>query len=62
MLTIVMGTDEHGSIPMLLHDEDALPGGAFRWRLVAQTDDEIVAAGVMELLNRRCFSEPPSLA
>ena len=32
-----------------------------RWRLVAQTDDEEVAAGVMELLIRRCYSEPPSL-
>ena len=51
VLTIVIGTDE-----------DALPGGEMRWRLVAQTDDEDVATGVMELLIRRCFSEPPSLA
>jgi hypothetical protein len=45
----------------LLRDENALPGGELRWWLVAQTDDEEVAAGVMELPIRRCFSEPPSL-
>jgi len=61
MLTIVIGTDVIGSKPRLLRDEDALPGGEMRWRLVAQTDDESVAAGVMELLIRRCYSEPPSL-
>lgn len=26
MFTIVLGTDEFGSIPLLLHEEDALPG------------------------------------
>ena len=55
-------TDEFGSTPLLLHEEDALPGGAFRWRLVAQTDDQAEAEGVMELVNRRCFSEGPSVA
>ena len=55
MLTVVTGTDEVGSKPLLLRDEDALPRGDMRWRLVAQTDDEKVAAGVMELLIRRTF-------
>jgi hypothetical protein len=32
------------------------------WRLVAQTDDFDEAVGVVEQLNRRCFSEPPSVA
>jgi hypothetical protein len=62
MFTIVIGTDESGAIPLLLHEEDALPGGAFRWRLVAQTDDEGVADSVMALMIRRCLGEPPSVA
>ena len=62
MLTIVIGRDEGGEVPMLLRDDDKLPGGSLRSRLVAQADDEEVAAGVMELLVRRCFSEPPSVA
>lgn len=53
MLTIVIGTDEVGSKARLLRDEDALPGGEMRWRLVAKTDDQEVAAGVMGLLIRR---------
>ena len=39
-----------------------MPGGETRWRLVAQTDDEEIAAGVMELMVRRCYSEPPGCA
>lgn len=62
MFTIVLGTDESGAIPLLPHEEDAPPGGAFRWRLVAQTDDEVVAESVMELMVRRCYSEPLSVA
>lgn len=61
MLTVVIGTDTVGSKPRLLRDEDALPGGEMRWRLVAQTDNKEVAAGIMTLLIRRCYSEPPSL-
>jgi hypothetical protein len=62
MFTIVVGTDESGSIPLLLHEEDALPGSALPWQLVAQTDNPTEAGRVMELLSRRCFSEPPSVA
>jgi hypothetical protein len=62
MFTIVVGTDEACEVPLLLHAEDALPGGAFRWRFIAQTDDESIAAGVMKLMYRRCFSEPPDVA
>ena len=62
MFTVVIGTDETGSFPLLLREEDARPGGAFRWRVVAQTDDEAEAERLMELMVRRCFSEPPSLA
>jgi len=52
MFTTVLGTDEFGSTPVLLHEEDALPGGAFRPQLVAQTDDPAEAEAVMELLKR----------
>jgi hypothetical protein len=60
--TIVIDTDEAGSFPMLLCDEDALPGGDTRWRLVAQTDDYAEAVGVVDLLHRRCFSTRPTAA
>jgi hypothetical protein len=53
---------EVGEFPMLLRDESALPGGDVRWRPVARTDDPAEAERVMELLNRRCSSEPPSVA
>ncbi len=59
---VVIGRDNVGEFPILLRDADALPGGKFCWRLIAQTDDEVVAAGVMDLLVRRCFSQPPSVS
>lgn len=59
---VVIGTNEAGWFPLLLRDADALPGGEFQWRLIARTDDEIVAAGVMDMLVRRYFSEPRSVA
>jgi hypothetical protein len=62
MFTIVIGKDDFGEEPLLLREGDALPGGEMPWRLVAQTDDEEVAAGVMELLVCRYFSEPPDAA
>ena len=63
MFTILLGEDECGSVPLLLRDGEALlPCGGYRWRVVATTDDPKEAAGVMELLNRQCFSEPPSVA
>jgi hypothetical protein len=46
-------------MPVLLREEDALPSGPFRWRLIAQTDDEALAEGVMALMARRCYSESP---
>jgi len=55
MLTIVIGHDEFGEDPLLLHEEDGLPGGRMRWRTVAHTDDEGIAAGIVELLYRRCY-------
>ena len=61
MFTIVIGTDEVGSRPVLLREDDALPGGRARWRLVAQTEDIHEAERVMEILYRRCYSEPPSV-
>jgi hypothetical protein len=62
MFTIVIGTDDFGADALLLRDEDALPGGETRWRFVAQTDDEVIAAGVLELMVRRCYSDTPSAA
>lgn len=62
MFKIVIGSDERGSIPLLLRDEDALPGDALRWRLIARTDDEGIARRLMEMMARRCFSEPPGVA
>ena len=59
MITIVLATDENGPIPVLLREEDPLPPGPFRWRLVAQTDDEGLAERLMVLLTHRCFGEPP---
>ena len=59
MFWVVIGRDEFGEDPLLLSDEDALPGGAWRWRLVAQTDDEAIAEEVMKLMVRRCYSAPP---
>ena len=62
MFKIVIGSDESGSIPLLLRDEDALSGDALRWRLIARTDDEGIAKRLMEVMARRCFSEPPGVA
>jgi hypothetical protein len=62
MFTIVIGTDGAGEFPMLLREEDVLPGGDTRWRRVAQTDDYAEAVGVVDLLHRRCFSESPGVA
>ena len=62
MFTIVIGRDEFGEDPLLLRDEDALPGGGWRWRLVVQTDDEAIAEEVMKIMVRRCYSEPPGAA
>ena len=45
MFSIVIGKDDFGEDPLLLREEDALPGGEMRWRLVAQTDDEVIAPG-----------------
>jgi hypothetical protein len=59
MFTIVVGTDEFGSIPLLLREEDALPGGALRWRLVAQTAD---ARRSVAWWSSTADAEPPSLA
>jgi hypothetical protein len=58
----VIGRDDFGEDPLLLRDEDALPGGEMRLRLVAQTEDEAIAAGVMELMVRRRYAEPPAAA
>ena len=61
--TILLGEDECGSVPLLLRDGEALlRRGGYRLRVVAMTDDPEEAAGVMELLNRHCVSEPPSVA
>jgi hypothetical protein len=57
--TSVIGKDDFGEGPLLLREEDGLPGGDMRWSLVAQTDDGEMAAGVMERLVRRCHSRPP---
>jgi len=62
MLTIVIARGDFGEDPLLLREGDGVPGGETRWRLVAQTDDEEIAAGVMELMVRRCCSEPPGCA
>ena len=63
MFTILLGEDECASVPLLLRDGEAvLRRGCYRWRVVATTDDPAEAARVMELLNRRRFSKPPSLA
>jgi hypothetical protein len=62
MITILLATDESGPVPLLLREGDALPRAPFRWRLVAETDDEGLAERLMALLARRCLSEPPARA
>jgi hypothetical protein len=45
--------------PFLLGEEDAPPAGeGMRWRLDTETDEPDLAAGIMELLHRRCFPDP----
>lgn len=56
MLTIVLGTNPHyGGLPLLLRQDEAAPAGSFRWRTVAQTDDESIAAEIMQMMYRRCY-------
>jgi len=59
MYTVVMGRDEHGSFPMLVRDEDDLPGGAVRWRLVGQTDDYAEAVTLLRGAHDRCYAVRP---
>jgi hypothetical protein len=58
MFTIVIGQDEAGEFPLLLEEKDAHERRPTQWRRVAETDDVQVAAGVMELVIRRCLLEP----
>jgi hypothetical protein len=36
-----------------LHEDEVAPAGAFRFRVVAQTDDQAEASRIIDLLNRR---------
>ncbi len=55
MYSVLVGTDESGSIPLLLRADIAPLDSRMRWRLIAQTDDESLAAEVMQVLYRRCY-------
>jgi hypothetical protein len=59
MYSVVIGRDEHGSFPMLRLDEDELPGGAVRWRLVGQTDDYPETVALLNGAHDRCYGVRP---
>jgi hypothetical protein len=58
MFTIVVGTNGPAEIPLLLREDEVAPAGAFRFRVVAQTDDQAEANRILDLLNRRCEGPP----
>ncbi len=54
--TVLLRLDPAGACPVILRDDsEPLPGGeGVRCRLVAETDDDMEAARVAELLWHRC--------
>jgi hypothetical protein len=57
MYWVLIGTDESGSFPLLLTDEEALPGlsgSCVQWQLVARTRNQRVAARLMQMAHEDC--------
>jgi uncharacterized protein (DUF2236 family) len=57
MYWVLIGTDESGSFPLLLTDEEALPGlsgSSVQWQLVARTRNQGVAARLMQMAHEDC--------
>lgn len=57
MYWVLVGTDESGSFPLLLTDEEALPGlpsSSVQWQLLARTKNQRVAARLMKMAHEDC--------
>jgi hypothetical protein len=57
MYWVLVGTDESGSFPLLLTDEEALPGlrgSSVQWQLVATTRNQRVAARLLQAAHEEC--------
>ena len=54
---ILIGTDLVGEFPWHVRDEEALPTGDVRWRLVGETEDDAEAVRLMGEAGRRCREE-----
>jgi len=57
MYWVLIGTDESGSFPCLMTDEEALPGlpGSYvQWRLIARTRNQQVAARLLHAAHEGC--------
>ena len=55
---VVLRYDEAGTCPVILREDDHLfSSDGVRWRLVAHTDDPVLAARIVEQLRERKHAE-----